>query len=506
MEKSRATVADQAPNATGDGTRAKLPVSPIANALDELRALKEDYAHLQRVLEAHDTLARLALADAGFSRLAAALCDLVGNPVSIESRFFKTLAYSRPADAPPREDRPVSLRTLRKERAAQPFWSRLQREREAVLVPASGERVGFPARVVSPVVISDDVVGYLSIVERDRPFESRDLELVREAALAVGIAFVRQRADIDAELRFKGDALDAVLRAADAPPEVQATRAALLGYDRNAPQTMLVLAPVCADADRPTSLHGLAAVVPAWARRVASGSLIAEREGEVVVLLSGDLAKPRSRSRMPRADRMAAPTSSSDPDADLDPALAELTSSLRREVAGYFPDLVLSIAIAPPARDSRGLAEVYAAARRTLAMLDLLGQRGRSISTNDPRLAVFLLFDGTRPDTRREFVDLVLGPLIAYDRRGHRRLVETLETYLDRGGNLETTARTLDVHTSTLKYRLQRIAEVSGIDARNTDHRFNAALALRLRALDDGRLAEAGAAPPVAAADPRFPQ
>jgi len=42
----------------------------------------------------------------------------------------------------------------------------------------------------------------------------------------------------------------------------------------------------------------------------------------------------------------------------------------------------------------------------------------------------------------------------------------------------------LSVHTSTLKYRLQRIAEVGGLNVRIPDHRFNAALALRLRSLN----------------------
>ena len=509
MENSRVTVADQTPTATSTpkvGSQASVPAPFIANALDELRALKEDHEHLQRVLSVHSKLAHLALDGASFSRLALALAELVGNPVLIESRFFKSLAYAWPTGLPPREERPVSLRTLRKDSAAQASWSRLQNERDAVRMPAPRDRSAAWPRAVSPIVISDDVVGYVSVLERDRPLESVDLRLIREASLAIGTAFVRHQAEIDAELRFKGDALDVVLHAADASSETRATRAALLSYDSNAPQTLILVAPVCSDADRPALLRGLASVVPSWARRVAPGSLVAEREGEVVVLLSGEITRPRSRSRASQGTGPSRNALSPGPDADLNPALADLTTWLRRDVAVYFPDLILSIAIAPPVRDSRELGDVYASARRTLAMLDLLGQRGRSISTSDPRLVVFLLFDSTKPDTRQEFVDLVLGPLIAYDRRGHRVLVETLETYLDRGGNLETTARALNVHTSTLKYRLQRIADVSGIDVHNADHRFNAALALRLRALDEGRASGTGGMPQPPVPDPWSPQ
>ncbi len=496
MEKSRVTVADQAPSlasTSNDGTRAPRTEPHIANALDELRALKDSHEQLHRLLAAHERLARLALDGGGFALLAGALSELAGNPVLIESRYFKSLAHASPA-ASPREDRPVSLRVLRKDPAAHETWSRLHNEREAALLPAPRDRSKSGARVAAPIHVRDDVVGYVSIVERDRPLESIDLALAHQAALTAAIAFVQQQAMIDVELRFKGDALDLVLQGADAPPETRAMRSALLGFDAGAPQTLLVVSPVCADVDRPSSLRDLATIVSSWARRQAPGSLVAERDGDVVVLLSGDLAKPRLRSRRAGGDRLTRPGSSGDPEVDLDPAQAELASSLRREVAGYLPNLTLSVVIAPPVRDARELREVYAAARKTLSILSLLGQRGRSISTSDPRLAVFLLFDSTRPETRQEFVDLVLGPLIAYDRRGHRRLVDTLESYLIHGGNLETTARALDVHTSTLKYRLQRIAEVSGIDVHNADHRFNAGLALRLRALDGGRSATEGEA------------
>ncbi|HUX88072.1 MAG TPA: helix-turn-helix domain-containing protein, partial [Chloroflexota bacterium] len=142
-----------------------------------------------------------------------------------------------------------------------------------------------------------------------------------------------------------------------------------------------------------------------------------------------------------------------------------------------------SIAIAPTVPDWHEVQRGYDVARRALQVLALLGERGQTISTADPRLAVFLLFDSTSPELRQEFVDLVLGPLVAYDQRGGHSLMPTLDAYLAHGGNLETTARTLNVHTSTLKYRLQRIAEVGGLNVRNADHRFNAALALRLRSL-----------------------
>ncbi|GGM06126.1 PucR family transcriptional regulator [Nakamurella endophytica] len=43
-------------------------------------------------------------------------------------------------------------------------------------------------------------------------------------------------------------------------------------------------------------------------------------------------------------------------------------------------------------------------------------------------------------------------------------LLRTLDAYLDRGGALEPTARDLYVHVNTVRYRLRRVAELTGLD------------------------------------------
>ncbi|HEV7536401.1 MAG TPA: helix-turn-helix domain-containing protein, partial [Acidimicrobiia bacterium] len=56
---------------------------------------------------------------------------------------------------------------------------------------------------------------------------------------------------------------------------------------------------------------------------------------------------------------------------------------------------------------------------------------------------------------------------------------KTLSTYLECGGNYDETADSLAIHRSTLRYRLQRIREVSGLDLGDVDSRFNLHAATR---------------------------
>ncbi|PST46766.1 polyketide synthase regulator [Bifidobacterium callitrichos] len=67
------------------------------------------------------------------------------------------------------------------------------------------------------------------------------------------------------------------------------------------------------------------------------------------------------------------------------------------------------------------------------------------------------------PDARRELVDVVYGSLAGTNPDDPTML--TVSTFLASGGSLETTARTLNVHPNTVRYRLKRAADSTGWDA-----------------------------------------
>jgi len=77
------------------------------------------------------------------------------------------------------------------------------------------------------------------------------------------------------------------------------------------------------------------------------------------------------------------------------------------------------------------------------------------------------------------FVRKWLGALVDYDERKHTGLRSTLTQYLQHGGGYEATSRALSVHRSTLKYRLQRIRDLTGSDLGDPETHFNLQLATR---------------------------
>lgn len=130
--------------------------------------------------------------------------------------------------------------------------------------------------------------------------------------------------------------------------------------------------------------------------------------------------------------------------------------------------------------DVPGVAESGATATRVLRVLRE-GHAARRVARLPDVHAQSLLLElrdlaaarGERP----------VGPvarLIAYDEHNGSDLTETLEAWLDALGDVRAAAAALFVHPNTLRYRLRRLEEVSGLDIADPEQRFAAMLQLRI--------------------------
>ncbi len=91
-----------------------------------------------------------------------------------------------------------------------------------------------------------------------------------------------------------------------------------------------------------------------------------------------------------------------------------------------------------------------------------------------------LLLAAVPDELRRAFRTRVLGPLLEHDRRHRTDLMSTLEAYLDCSGSWSQCAARLHVHVNTLRYRIERIEELTGKDLRRLEDQTDFLLALRV--------------------------
>jgi sugar diacid utilization regulator len=105
----------------------------------------------------------------------------------------------------------------------------------------------------------------------------------------------------------------------------------------------------------------------------------------------------------------------------------------------------------------------------------------------------------------QRFYEETVAPLVAYDDQYETDLVQTLETFLDADGNVAGTAQRLFTHRHTVRYRLERVRDLTGLDVSSTDGRERLGLGLKaMRVL--GIASPAGPATEAGAGGGRVPR
>jgi sugar diacid utilization regulator len=83
------------------------------------------------------------------------------------------------------------------------------------------------------------------------------------------------------------------------------------------------------------------------------------------------------------------------------------------------------------------------------------------------------------PVELRRFYDETVRPLVAYDEQYETDLLGTLSTFLECDANVNATASRLITHRHTVRYRFERVRELTGLDVSSTDGREKLSLGLK---------------------------
>nr|MBA2505755.1 helix-turn-helix domain-containing protein [Thermoleophilaceae bacterium] len=157
----------------------------------------------------------------------------------------------------------------------------------------------------------------------------------------------------------------------------------------------------------------------------------------------------------------------------------------------------LTIARSRPTADP---ADLHRAGAEAALAANVAHSQGTSLISFEETGAYRLLLPAMSEDPTelQRFHDETVAPLVAYDEQYETQLVHTLESFLDADGNVARTSEKLFTHRHTIRYRLERVKELSGLDVGSTDGRERLGLGLKaMRVLGipsgTGPASEAGA-------------
>jgi hypothetical protein len=387
----------------------------VANA-----QLADSVEAIRRRADIHERLTRAAMTGTGLAGIAEAVHDLTGHAIVLEDRAGNVIAEAGmdATDGHVRQARPARERMI-------------QRALEA---DGPIREAGRVVVIASP---RDGVAGVMALIDPDGTAGESEIIALEHGATVAAMELARLRSLGETQLRLGRDLLEDLLAGVD--PEIAVERAKAIGCDLLRPRRVAVVESLGPEPDE----ERLFGSVRRALREHVVGWLLSTRGGAVIVLGDGE------------TDWEA------------------LHTAIEHSLGGP-----CRIAVGGVGSGPEEVPRSHREARLALKMGDQSPQ-GNGVTSFDD-LGVFrLLAEVEETSSVERFVRTWLGPLLDYDARKPAELVPTLTRFLELGQSYDATSDALAIHRSTLKYRLQRIREISERDLSDPDTRFNFQLATR---------------------------
>ncbi|MGH2460173.1 MAG: helix-turn-helix domain-containing protein [Chloroflexota bacterium] len=454
--------ADRAAMETAERGQLPLLVLPETSHFSDLgpalsRVMAEEKTRLYQLgLDVHHQLAEVSMTGRGPRGIVSRLAELSGRDVALQDSTGGLVVRASPADGiRSGEGSAADLATA--DRLQRPFVGRAGSRAEP---PTARIGLSRGISLVSPVLVRDAVVGFLSLLGTVDDFVDEDQVMLSRGSVVCALEMAKQEAVIEAEQRLRGDFFDDLLESAAESAESLANRGRHLGYDVQQPHAALAVRPEAPEGQDAGAIDRLTREIGEYLSRHQIAGMVAPRRPAVALFLAID------------------------PAADLGPArrLGEelqvyLTSQLETPVG---------IGLGSHHPGALGLRTAY----REAEQAERIGREifGSGQVTSFADLGVYrLLYTFRQSPDLADFCRETLAPLADYDAKNGMSLVETLDVYLRCDANLGSAAEALYLHRNSLAYRLRRISELTGFNLDHLEDRFRLQLALKARRLVQGQ-------------------
>jgi sugar diacid utilization regulator len=443
-----------------------------------LRRLFEIFSQGDRLLLLSHGAGRTLLEAAGgettIGELAGRISGMLGRSVVVEDPVGRLIASSGDTE----EDR---LRATLEEQALRASKSasvdetrRERRDRYARLpdgylsVPVERWRVADGELFWTPVGAGAPA-GYLWIDLEGGHLRPEDVVLLYWARRVLEAELGKERIRLETELGVRGDFVDDLVSGHYGSVELLLQRARYLGADL-ADGALVMVVDIDDFARYLARRKPKEPAIQELKRRLADAVRLQARQ-----LFSNFLLGPRSDNVI----LFLGSVEGEDPE-ELPEKAHLLAKGVQRYVKGLLPDLTVSVGIGDYKHDPAQLPDAYSEARVALE----IGHRihGPSCVSTFGRTGTYkLLFRVLQenPEELEAFYGETLEPVVHYDSRYGTELVQTLITYLGNDASTVRTAGDLFAHRHTIRYRLDRVGELTGLDVDKSEDRERLTLGIK---------------------------
>jgi purine catabolism regulator len=434
------------------------------------RIINAEHWHLKRSIEIHRRFTELVLDGKGVNEICRTLAELLESAVTVEDASFHLLAHAGGSADPHRKE--TILRQGTPQRVLfDPQIQRVLREVEAkrgpLKVPAFPHLGMSRERLIAPILAGGQVLGYISVLDHPPHNEELAFMAIEQAALVLALSVAKERELSEVEGRVRGEFLEDLLHGTYGEEAAAQRRARHLGYPLHGSHIVMLV-----DIDdfrgfnraRQISEDAIQALKREFLRRVTGvvrtsyqRALVQGRSDQVVSLLplGTEVADHQARAHA-------------------------LGIQIGQVIADWKPGFTVSVGFSGPTDAPAGVAGALREVTSVMESLARFKRWGQVVAV--PELGLTGLLAAVTDERLVDYSRRHLGPLIEHDASRKGNLVATLRAYLETGEQQQAAQR-LRVHPNTLRYRLDRIREISSLDLEDPETRLNLAVALRVQAL-----------------------
>jgi sugar diacid utilization regulator len=443
-----------------------------ADLRSTLGTAAQQNAMLRRAAALEDRLMNLVLEGADLNQIATAVTELTGKPCSIHDAEYRRLAHAAPeGEVVPRVLDSVALQ----DPAVREALAGLTARRPSIIppIPAAGvHRRGL----VALVRVGNADCGYLVLTEYRSRFGAQDAIVARRTATIIALELSGKRRAAEADSHAVEALARDLLHGSDDVGSLS-RRADYHGLALSEPHHVVLL-----------SLRDQAVQGRISGRRIAEAfaeaaphlrAFVADVEKDVAIVL----------------ERPDAPNAND--------AIRLLKEIVEQVVQVLAPEATVTAAISTVCRGAADYPGAHEQTRQISRGISTFGAPGQVhiLAADDLGAGRLLLATADRSEADR-FVRDTLGALLDEQDAGIHDLFVTLQAFFECSRSVRRSATSLGVHENTVRYRLSRIDELTGLDIINDGNaQLAVQLALLILRLED-RLAAPGAHPVVASPKP----
>jgi len=158
--------------------------------------------------------------------------------------------------------------------------------------------------------------------------------------------------------------------------------------------------------------------------------------------------------------------------------LGKAATVLERELSASLSGFAVTVA---RSRWTADPVDLYRAGKEALLAANVGEAEGRAMTAFEETGAYRLLLPAMSEDPAEleRFYEETVATLVAYDDQYETDLLVTVETFLEQDGNVTPTAERMFTHRHTVRYRLERVRDLSGHDIFSTEGREKLGLGLK---------------------------